>query len=331
MWNRVVVPVVAAIVLVAVLAGIDLLVLSLNNPSTVLKQSHYYMALGDSLTFGYQPNLNFTDGFADTVFQQLRSANITEEINLACAGETTTSMIQGGCIGRFAHHGSYTGAQLNAALDFLQDHPGRVSPVTLEIGANDILGDWLGAVCQPSASATTDLAKMDANLTQTILPRLTQALTTVPAGMNGTMGGMATAVATNVRSGDLVMLNYYNPFAQECPNSAPFVHMFNQHLAADAAKFGVPVVDIYSAFGGDAGMATNVCQGPIGTDGLHHPFTWICTQPYLDFHPTTTGYGVMAKAVDYDLGYPNSPAIPGVAPLGRAPLPAAFRAGNAAM
>lgn len=309
MASRITLIAVGALILVLVLAGIDLLVLAQHNPNTVLKKPHYYLALGDSLTFGYQPDLNFTDGFADKVYARLTEADVTSEVNFACAGESTTTMIQGGCIGRYAHHGSYTGAQLDAAVDFLQDHPGQVSPITLEIGANDMLPDWHEATCGPDPNSATDLATMDANLTKTILPRLTQVL----------------GASAMVRTGDLVMLNYYNPFAQECPDSAAFVNTFNQHLAADAAQFGVPIVDIYAAFGGDAQMATNICKGPADPSGVHHPYTWMCNPQFNDFHPTTDGYGVMASAVELALGYPGAPAVPGVAPMGRSPLPAAYQ------
>lgn len=312
MRNNVMVFVAAAVVLALVLVGIDALVLAQHDPNIVLKRSHYYLALGDSLTFGYQPNLNFTDGFADQVFASLHPANVTEEINFACAGENTTSMIQGGCIARFAHHGSYTGAQLDAALAFLNAHPGQVSPITLEIGANDILPDWQGSSCTPNATANADLATMDANLTTTILPELTKALN---------IGG-----SPLLRAGSLVMLNYYNPFAAQCPNSATFVHTFNQHLAADAAKFKVPIVDIYAAFGGDSQMATNVCKGQPDSHGVPRPFTWICTSPYFDLHPTTAGYTTMAQAVELALGYPTSPPVlPGMVPVGRTRLPMAYR------
>jgi hypothetical protein len=42
-----------------------------------------------------------------------------------------------------------------------------------------------------------------------------------------------------------------------CPNSATFAHELYDHLQADAAKFRIPIVDIYTAFGGDSGMASH--------------------------------------------------------------------------
>jgi lysophospholipase L1-like esterase len=280
-----------ATLLVVALVGVDAVVLTLRNPA-LASSPHFYMALGDSLSFGYQPDDNFTSGFVDDVYAQLHQANGSELANYACSGETTSTMITGGCIGRIAHNTFYTGPQLQAALDFLADHRGSVSPITLEIGSNDVLPDWQSASCSPKSTTTADLANMDLNLTQVILPRLVQALQT-PSGF---------------RAGDLHLLNYYNPFAKECPDSAPFVHVLNDHLAADAAQFRIPVVDVYTAFGGDAGMAGNVCGA--------QPYTWICNAQFHDVHPTTLGYQAIAHAVEQTLGTPGTNPLPGIAPFG---------------
>ncbi len=272
--------------LVVALIAVDIAVLSANSPAEALSP-HYYMALGDSLSFGYQPNLDFSAGFVDDIYKALRGANVTNLVNDACAGETTETMINGGCVARFAHHGSYTGAQLDAALSFLNDprHKGRVSPVTLEIGVNDVFSDWNPTTCSVSANANNDLATMDKNLTTVILPKLVQAL----------------ATPTGATTGDLHLLNYYNPFAQECADSTQFVSELNDHLQADAAQFRIPVVDVYGAFGGDAGMAGNLCD-----------YTWMCNAKYHDIHPTNDGYLRIAQAVWAALGLPGAgPVAPG--------------------
>jgi lysophospholipase L1-like esterase len=286
------------ILLTAALVGIDLLVLSRNNPVHALAP-HYYMALGDSLSFGYQPNLDFTSGFADDIFNDLRQADVTGVVNYACIGETTSTMIHGGCPGRIAHHGSYTGPQLQAAVDFLKDerNHGRVSPITLEIGSNDVISDLNQTTCTASSNAAADLARMDSNLTQVILPELLGAL----------------GAGTNASNGDLHMLNYYNPYAKECQGSTTFVHLLNNHLQADAARFRVSVVNVYSAFGGDAGMASHICD-----------YTWICDSRFHDIHPTNQGYQVIAKAVELTLGLPGTAPLPGALPAsGDAGLPVA--------
>ncbi len=264
------------ILLVIAVVAIESVFVIIKDPAARLAP-HYYVAVGDSLTFGFQPDLDLTDGFTDDLFTDLRPASVTDLENFACGGETTTSMIQGGCTYRFATHVRYTGPQLDAAVKFITAHRGQVDPVTMEIGANDVLPDFNQTDCTVNASSDADLALVDTNLTQTILPRLIGALTT-PAGH---------------RTGDLVLLNYYNPFAQECPNSSTFIHDLNAHLVADAAQFRVSVVDVYSAFGGDTGPTANVCT-----------YTWICSS-YTDIHPTIQGYRLIASTIEQLLAYPN--------------------------
>jgi lysophospholipase L1-like esterase len=260
------------------------------------------MALGDSLSFGYQPNLDFNSGFADDIAHDLHAANSTISVNYACAGESTQTMIAGGCPGGILHHGSYTGPQLQAAIGFLKaaHNRGRVSPITLEIGSNDVANDWNVSTCSPNATAPLDLAHMDSNLTKVILPELL-----------GALG--ATEKANN---GDLHMLNYYNPYAKVCPGSAVFIHTLNNHLQADAARFRVPVVDVYTAFGGDANMAAHICD-----------YTWICNARFNDVHPTNQGYQVIARAVEVTLGLPGvgpmMPALPGLLPAAERAVPEA--------
>jgi lysophospholipase L1-like esterase len=294
------------VVLVAALVVADLLVLSRNNP-VLAYRPHYYMALGDSLSFGYQPNFDFTSGFADDLFNYLKPANVSGVENYACAGETTDTMIHGGCVARFAHHGSYTGPQLTAAIDFLtrEANQGRVSPITLEIGANDVITDWNESTCTVGPGADADLARMDTNLTKVIFPELINALDS----------------RTQANNGDLHVLNYYNPYVKECPGSGQFIHELNDHLAADAAQFRIPVVDVYAKFGGDLNMASSICT-----------LTWICSQ-FHDIHPTTEGYKVIAQAVEVTLGLPGSSPLPGIVPAaGAISLPiAAFWRRLAAM
>jgi lysophospholipase L1-like esterase len=279
------------ILLVIAVVAINTVFLVTTDPAARLAP-HYYVSLGNSLAFGFQPDLDLTDGFADNLFTDLRPANVTDLENFACGGETTTSMIHGGCVYRFATHVRYTGSQLDAAVNFIIAHRGQVDPVTLEIGANDVLPDFNQTDCTVSPSSDADLALVDTNLTQTILPRLVGALTT----------------SAGHRTGDLVLLNYYNPFAQACPNSSTFIHDLNAHLVADAAQFRLPVVDVYSAFGGDTGPSANVCV-----------YTWICSS-YHDIHPTIQGYRLIASAIAQVLAYPNG-SIPNPAST-TAPPPA---------
>jgi lysophospholipase L1-like esterase len=234
----------------------------------------YYLALGDSLAFGFQPDLNFASGYSDDFYQHLQSHGTREMANLACPGETSTTMINGGCPYAFLQKYAYTGSQLQAALDYLAQHRGQVSPVTFDIGAGDLLSAFDVHTC--SLDITTfnaGLVTLDSNLTQSILPRLHNALM-----VNGTV------------TGDLVMINYYDAFENVCPNSLHYVQIVNQHLARDVRGYGF-ILDVFSAFGGARVTNPTLCT-----------FTWMCSA-FHDIHPSNQGYSVIAQAIEKGIGY----------------------------
>lgn len=243
--------------------------------SSLVGPKAYYLALGDSLAFGYQPNLDWSHSYPQQWFSSnLSKHHVTSFTNYGCNGETSYTFVNGGCPYAYLLHNYYAGAQLNAAVSFIKAHAGKVSPVSLDMGANDLLPDINSSTCAVSSSWSTDLANLDSRLTGTILPQLTAALT-----VNG------------ARTGDLVMMNYYDPYQNICPNSLTYVQTLNQHLASDAAQFNVPVSDVFTAFGGATTPNPNIC-----TD------TWMCSS-YQNIHATTTGYGVIAKTFGATTGY----------------------------
>ncbi len=102
-----------------------------------IKGTSYYLALGDSLAVGVQPDSTgasvTTDrGYPNQLYSMLRRTSPELRlIKLGCSGETTSTMIHGGIC-------SYLGgSQLAAAGAFLRSHRGHVALVTIDIGAND--------------------------------------------------------------------------------------------------------------------------------------------------------------------------------------------------
>jgi lysophospholipase L1-like esterase len=239
-------------------------VASQGQPFHLVGPKQHYLALGDSLAFGFQPNGDFTDGYVPDLFQILRNEGVKDVTNYGCPGETSATFINGGC--PFAPAGF---VQITAALAFIRAHVGKVSPVTLDIGPNDVLPDLNPSTCAVDVSTfNADLATLDTNLTQVILPQLHKAL----------------LVKGHV-TGDLVMMNFYDPFQNFCPNTVAFIQTFDQHLAADVSGFGI-IVDVFSAFGGEGVPNPNICI-----------YTWMCTPPPLgpNIHPTDLGYSVIAN------------------------------------
>jgi lysophospholipase L1-like esterase len=109
----------------------------------------YYVSIGDSYAAGYEPIKNSlighttTEGFAyqlaaDTTLRGKR----LKLVNFGCGGVTSGGLLeQKGCLSTLEGPGSplYPNqTQSQAALDFIQNHPGQVGLVTVSIGGNDI-------------------------------------------------------------------------------------------------------------------------------------------------------------------------------------------------
>lgn len=248
-----------------------------------------YLALGDSLAFGFQPDLQFKRGYADDWAKQLRFEGGKTYTNYGCPGETLVTFLHGGCTLHFLVKNPYNGPQYLAALNFINQNKssGGVSPVSLDIGANDALQYFNPTTCQvvtPTEGITATLAQFDITFTNTL------------AGLEG-----ALADSSGAPTGDLVIMNYYDPFQNSCqgnPEILALLEEFNAHIAADAQsaalKWPVPVADVFTAFGGATTPNPNLCS-----------YTWICSKflTFLAIHPKSVGYTVIYKAFKATVGY----------------------------
>jgi len=134
-----------------------------------------YLALGDSVAFGYSPllvpsqasNPSVFVGYPEIVAQRL-GLSLT---NASCPGETsggflsTTNLQDYKCLGYrtfFPLHVKYATSQLAFALSFLASHP-NVQLVTMDIGANDVFKVGTACAAVP-ACITPVLVGIDINL-----------------------------------------------------------------------------------------------------------------------------------------------------------------------
>jgi len=249
----------------------------------------YYLALGDSLSQGVQPNaagvgVSTRHGYADQLYAALRSHQPgLRLVKLGCGGETTVTMIHGGIC-------SYRGgSQLAAAVSFLRAHRSRVSLITLDIGANDpdsclsepSVGKLLGCASASVPRAAANLA--------TILRQLRQAgpharivamnyyLPALAAWRNG-LGGQLLA-----RGSELVTTGY------------------NALLTRVYHRFGVRVADVSGAFHTSDFSPRVIVPGlgplPRNVAAICR-WTWECA-PHPrgpNEHPNQAGYQVIARA-----------------------------------
>lgn len=272
-YRYLVVPITLIVSLFIILSPISL-ASSHGQGNSLIGPKKYYLALGDSLAFGYQPDFDFFQGYVDYFYSDLRRHGVEHLANLGCFAESSSTFINGSCPVWFLKKSWYSGSQLKNALNFLHNHRGQVSPVTLDIGANDLQGDIKTSTCSVNSRFDSDLARLDKNLTGIILPQLKAALT-----VNGKL------------TGDILLMNYYDPYQNICPKQVPYIQKFNEHLANDVKGFGV-IVDVFAAFGGSRTPNPNICND-----------TWMCSKMFHDFHATTKGYSVIASAFEKSSGY----------------------------
>jgi len=250
----------------------------------------YYLALGDSLARGVQPNaagvsVPTRQGDPHQLYAVLhRAAPGLRLVKLGCPGETTGTMIHGGIC-------SYpAGSQLAAAVSFLRAHRGQVSLITIDIGANDpnscITGIPLGKIASCLGERFTATL---ANLA-TILRQLRAA-----GGRKVTITGMSYYVPElsawlTGKAGEVIAVVIERVAAA-----------FNQLEARVYQRFQARVANVFGAFHSDD-FADHVRLAGFGTVPRNVAticaWTWICASAPRgpNQHANTIGYGVIAQA-----------------------------------
>ena len=249
----------------------------------------YYLALGDSLAQGVQPDASGTSvetqrGYADQLYATLRRSHPgLRLVKLGCPGETTATMINGG-ICRYPG-----GSQLAAAGRFLRAHRARVSLVTIDIGANDPDS----CIIMPSAAKLVAcvgrfVPKATANL-DTILTRLRQ----------------------DDRKARIVAMSYYLPVLAQWRQgmagralarlSVPVAAGYNSLLSRVYRAYGVRVADVFGAFHTSDFSQQVTVPGfgrlPCNVAAICR-WTWECAAPPRgpNEHANQAGYQVIARA-----------------------------------
>jgi LPXTG-motif cell wall-anchored protein len=272
--------------------------------ATGAKDTTYYISLGDSLASGYQPDVDKDThvAYTDQLYAQLKQRTPgLKHIRLGCTAETTESMLQGGKCD-YPHAKS----QLDAALQALAQHHGKVAYVTLSVGANDIL---LNCV---SPAGTLDAACLTSH-SQTMAKNLAQIA-----------GALRKAGAANTQ---FVGSTYHNPFLaawlqgaagqQAAKESAPLLKAANAGIAQVYKSTGFKVADVAGAFSSDD-FTTQVNVPGAGEVPANVAkicqLTWACTKK--DPHPNADGHKVIAGAFAAELTANDAPGA------GPAPAPA---------
>jgi lysophospholipase L1-like esterase len=269
-------------------------------PVTGAAANGSYLALGDSVAFGYVPSQavpppNYESahsfvGYPEDVAQGMR----IRVANASCPGETTDSMLVAGVVSNgcensptsssgyrtlFPLHVQYQGTQMEYALKYLAVHR-DTQLVTLDIGANDVF------LCQ---EATKDGCTSPAEL----------------QGVLQEIRGNLTAIYTQIRDvahyqGPLVVLTYYSLDYSD-PVQVAGARLLDSVIASVTEAFGGKVADGFSAFEGpSAAFGGSPCAAGLLIklpDGA------------CNIHPSPTGQQLLAQAIETVVGAlpPNDP------------------------
>jgi len=246
-----------------------------------------YLALGDSVTFGYQepsvvPAPNYHDaasflGYPEHLARELR-VNV---VNPACPGETSSSLIDnkaesngcenvhgapGGYRTSFPLHVRYSGSQLAFAVHYLKTHH-NVRLVSLMIGAND------GFICQETTpnhcTSSDEIKALAAQITRNVRVILK-------------------AIRAHYR-GQLAIVNYFSTdYANPVDNLDS--QFLDQTVDKAAKPFRVEIADGYGAFQAQAlKFGGDTCRAGLLTQWLPGPMCGV--------HPSYAGQALLAEAL----------------------------------
>jgi lysophospholipase L1-like esterase len=241
-----------------------------------------YLALGDSVPFGYRggataefPDADNFTGYPELVGEELG----LEVLNASCPGETTASFLDAsaqsnGCENTLnsdfgyrkaypvhVQYESFDQSQMNFAVEALQEND-DIELVTLQIGANDAF------ICQQTTPTNCSDAGALQSLAQTVQANLGEILST----LRGEAG----------YDGQIVVVTYYALNYGDAFGIA--TGALGGQIAQLAATYDADVADGYEAFRARAGEA----GGDSIAAGLVLP---------NDVHPTDEGQQLLADAV----------------------------------
>lgn len=238
----------------------------------------YYLALGDSMAYGFQPTKAnappsaVKTGYVDLFAARLRKLSPKiQVVNYGCPGESAVTFTRGGCDwlkhgGKL--HNAFRGSQLEAAKAFLRAHPGKVSPITVTLWGNDVPLP----LSQNAKGAPKAIASFASRLTS-ILKQLRVA----------------------APSAEIIVTGAWNPEADRLAKAEPLYRSVDAAIKRSATASRARVANMFTALDGSGNVKTQqarLCR-----------LTFVCSKG--DPHPTDAGYRAMADAFMTASGYPR--------------------------
>ena len=243
-----------------------------------LSQGLSYLALGDSVPFGFNPLVdpsnvgNFT-GYPEIVAQRLH----LKDVNATCPGEATggflsltgTDNVCRPYRSAFPLHVSYSTSQIDYAMAYLRSHP-RTRLVTLTLGANDFFRYQKDCAVAPTFG--------------TCVLGLGGVLAVMQANLNTILGDIRATGYTGL----IVGVTYYS-LSYSDPASVGGALALNAPMVAAAAAHGALIASGFDAWAPVAAGA--------GGDSCAAGLLIALGDGTCDVHPTPLGRDLLASAV----------------------------------
>jgi lysophospholipase L1-like esterase len=238
----------------------------------------YYLALGDSMAYGFQPTKAnvppsaVKSGYVDLLAERFRKLSPQlEVVNYGCPGESTVTFVKDGC--DWIKHGGklhdpFRGAQMTAALAFLRAHGGKVSPITVTLRGNDVF---------PLSARGTHAQSTIASFARRFSSILRQLRAAAP-------------------SAEIIVSGAWTVEADKLATVGPLYRSVDAAIRRAAAASRARVADVAAALEGTGSVKARqarLCS-----------LTFYCKQATQgDPHPTDAGYRAMAGAFYAASGY----------------------------
>jgi lysophospholipase L1-like esterase len=215
----------------------------------------YYLALGDSLAAAVGVD-SPADGYVAQVHREL---SLTDGVpygmrNFGVIGETSGTML--------------LGDQLTEAVEFGEDND--VSYVTIDVGANDLLGHLASADCSEDVAAPECRTRIEATLT----------------AYEQNLRLIFEEIEDAFPDAEILFLLAYNPFSLGFEDQVTFEAQSNEALmalnataTAVARQFDVVVADGFTPMRGTTTATTHMTDTP------------------PDIHPNAIGYDILTGAI----------------------------------
>jgi lysophospholipase L1-like esterase len=262
----------------SVLTGLALLLAVLVTAgSGSAAEERYYLALGDSIAYGFQPTkakpgarpADFDTGFVDVLAARLRKHDPgLRVVNYGCPGESTVTFSRGGCPAFTDHielHDAFRGSQLTAALAFLREHPGQVGPITVTLFGND----WLPLVLDTCKGKIACVRQRGPGAVAAFGARLTSIIRRLRAA---------------APDAEIVVTGAWNPIPSQLEPLKTIYRSLEAAVVRAAAPSDAHVAKLLPVFNPVAKPQGQLCA-----------LTFICSKD--DPHPTDAGYRAIAAAV----------------------------------